>query len=83
MIPLVYLENFMPILHVAERHVPISMFVVEEHDVGIDDINETPGIHHLIGEFSGEFLIGKTDLSICQKMSYLHILFTRCADICV
>ena len=32
-------------LEVAKRHAGILILVVEEHDVGVDDINETSGIH--------------------------------------
>ena len=29
-------------LEISKRHVTILIFVVKEHDVGIDDINEAP-----------------------------------------
>ena len=31
-------------LKISKRHVTILILVVKEHDVGIDDINETPSI---------------------------------------
>ena len=41
------MDSFEPysILEVAKRHAGILILVVEEHDVGVDDINETSGIH--------------------------------------
>jgi len=71
------MDSFEPysILEIAKRHAGILILVVEEHDVGVDDINETSGINHVVGELSWEFFICKTDLSICQNVSDLYKLF--------
>ena len=41
------MDSFEPYstLEIAKRHAGILILVVEEHDVGVDDINKTPGIH--------------------------------------
>ena len=57
-------------------HVSILILAVEEHDVGVDDVNETLSINDLNREFSGKSLIGKADLSVWQDICYLHIFFT-------
>ena len=36
-------------LEVFERHVSVPIFVVHEHDIGIDNINKMTRVFHIVG----------------------------------